>query len=293
MNEIPWVEKYRPVCFEDIILDDVNKSIFNTILKSGTFPNMIFYGPPGTGKTTTIINLTTLYLQTFYSYKKELVIHLNASDDRGIDIIRNQINMFISTNNLFSNGIKFIILDEVDHMTKCAQQALRVLMNEHSNIRFCLICNYISKIDIQLRNEFIMLQFNILPINKIYEKLKYICDNERIHLSNPNVLYKLQNEFQSDIRSMINYIQLNQDNLHIHDTNININMDDINIDKINELSILSKSNKQNILTSLCYQYILEHDIPVDIFQKIKYIIHKDDICVDTRLQLFFQFIQTQ
>ena len=76
------------------------------------------------------------------------MIHLNASDDRGIDVISNQINQFVNTKTLFGNGMKFVILDEVDYMTKNAQQALKYLIQQYSkNISFCLICNYISRID--------------------------------------------------------------------------------------------------------------------------------------------------
>jgi replication factor C subunit 3/5 len=84
------------------------------------------------------------------------MIHLNASDERGIDIIRNQINSFVNSKSLFNNGMKFVILDEVDYMTKNAQMALRYLLQGYnSNVRFCLICNYISRIDEALQNEFV------------------------------------------------------------------------------------------------------------------------------------------
>ena len=128
-NEIiPWVEKYRPTCFEDIVLDSMNKHILNNIIQLNYFPNLLFYGPPGTGKTTTIINLINFYQEKYDQKKKELVIHLNASDERGIDVIRNQINNFVNSKGLFTDGTKFIILDEVDYMTKNAQQALKHLL---------------------------------------------------------------------------------------------------------------------------------------------------------------------
>ena len=111
---IPWVEKYRPVQFDEIVLDPYNRRIFNKILEMNYFPNLLFYGPPGTGKTTTIINLIQEY-QTKYNRKnKSMIIHLNASDERGIDIIRNQINQFVKSKNLFETGLKFVILEEVD-----------------------------------------------------------------------------------------------------------------------------------------------------------------------------------
>jgi len=125
MDHSPWVEKYRPTAFDDIVLDKTNKKILNNIIKKNYFPNLLFYGPPGTGKTTTIINLINLYQKTYNQKNKGFMIHLNASDDRGIDIIRNQINQFVNTKTLFGKGMKFVILDEVDYMTKNAQHALR------------------------------------------------------------------------------------------------------------------------------------------------------------------------
>ena len=88
----PWVEKYRPTSFNDIVLDEVNKEILENIISSNYFPNLLFYGPPGTGKTTSIINLIKSFQGDNNS--KNMMIHLNASDERGIDIIRNQIKTF-------------------------------------------------------------------------------------------------------------------------------------------------------------------------------------------------------
>ena len=103
METSPWVEKYRPNKFEDIVLTPINKKILENIIEFNYFPNLLFYGPPGTGKTTTIINLIDKYQKTFNQKKKGLIIHLNASDDRGIDIIRNQIYQFVNTKTLFGN----------------------------------------------------------------------------------------------------------------------------------------------------------------------------------------------
>ena len=90
-NNIPWVEKYRPTEFDNIVLDPMNRTIFNKILEKDYFPNLLFYGPPGTGKTTTIINLIHSYQKKHNQVSRGTIIHLNASDERGIDIIRNQI----------------------------------------------------------------------------------------------------------------------------------------------------------------------------------------------------------
>ena len=208
---IPYVELYRPKNFENIVLDPLNKQILKNIIETSYFPNLLFYGPPGTGKTTTIINLINAYQTKLNMKNKDLIIHLNASDERGIDIIRNQINYFVNSKPLFHTGMKFVILDEVDYMTKNAQQALRYLLQNYSNnVRFCLICNYISKIDEGLQNEFIRLRFNQLPKDDIVSFLKHISDSEKLNISYKS-LYAIQKLYKSDIRSMINFMQSNQD----------------------------------------------------------------------------------
>ena len=107
-NGYVWVEKYRPTIFEDIVLDPLNRQILQNIIETSYFPNLLFYGPPGTGKTTTIINLINAYQTKLNNKNKDLIIHLNASDERGIDIIRNQINLFVNSNPLFHTGMKFV-----------------------------------------------------------------------------------------------------------------------------------------------------------------------------------------
>jgi len=212
----PWVEKYRPTKFDDIVLDPLNRKLLKNIVTQNKFPNLLFYGPPGTGKTTTIINLINKYQEKYNQKNKGLKIHLNASDDRGIDVIRNQINQFVNTKTLFGKGLKFVILDEVDYMTKNAQQALRYLIQQYNkNIRFVLICNYISKIDSALQNEFIRLRFCQLPKKDTFNFLKIIIEKEGLNISSKQINI-IQKKFKSDIRSMINYIQSNHTNFHFN-----------------------------------------------------------------------------
>jgi replication factor C subunit 3/5 len=221
---IPFMELYRPQSIDNIVLDPLNKQMLKNIIDTSYFPNLLFYGPPGTGKTTTIINLINAYQDKLNKRNRDLIIHLNASDERGIDIIRNQINFFVNSNPLFNHGMKFVILDEVDYMTKNAQQALRYLLQNYtSNVRFCLICNYISKIDEGLQNEFIKLRFNQLPRESIISFLDQISVSENLQLST-KTLSGIQKLFKSDIRSMINFMQSNQDMendaLHIMDNEV-------------------------------------------------------------------------
>ena len=239
----PWIEKYRPNKFEDIVLEDSNKTLLNNIIATNNFPNLLFYGPPGTGKTTTIINMINSYQIKHKQKKKGLMIHLNASDDRGIDIIRNQINSFVNTKTLFGSGIKFVILDEVDYMTKNAQQALRYLIQQYSqNIRFCLICNYISRIDVSLQNEFVRLRFCQLPKSDIYHFLDTIIKKENINIADKQII-AIQENFKSDIRSMINFIQLNQNTIGL---NINIIQDSFWKQLIKKMKKKDKNTKRFI-----------------------------------------------
>lgn len=207
---IPWTEKYRPDDFDKIVLDPMNRRIFENILEHKYFPNLLLYGPPGTGKTTTIINLINEFQSRHFQRNKSLIIHLNASDERGIDIIRNQIYTFVKSRNMFDVGPKFVILDEVDYMTKNAQQALKCLLQTCSpNVKFCLMCNYISKIEGSLQNEFTSIRFNQLPTTDIHRFIQTIATLEHMNLSMETIRI-IQTIYSSDIRSMINFMQLNQ-----------------------------------------------------------------------------------
>ena len=241
---IPWVEKYRPTQFDDIVLDPINRQLFQQILDKNYFPNLLFYGPPGTGKTTTIINLIQEYQTKYSRPNKSNVIHLNASDERGIDIIRNQIHSFVKSMNLFETGFKFVVLDEVDYMTKNAQQALKYLLQTTTtNVRFCLICNYISKIDESLKNEFICVRFNQLPKQDIYQFIRTIAQKEGIEIET-DAIDTIQTMYRSDIRSMINFLQLNQ-NFKLEEWNQNV-MNSALLDKLRQMfmpsSIITGSN---------------------------------------------------
>jgi replication factor C subunit 3/5 len=321
-DSMPWVEKYRPSCFDDIVLEPMNRMILSNILKTNYFPNLLFYGPPGTGKTTTIINLVTAYQTKLNMQNRGLMIHLNASDERGIDIIRNQINNFVSTKSMFGNGIKFVILDEVDYMTTNAQIALRYLLTSYTdnNVRFCLICNYVSRIDESLQTEFVRMRFNQLPQADIFAFLCKIRDNEQLKLSDENLI-AIQQQFHSDIRSMINYIQTNQDdlqNLHVitHDVwdqfihlfkkpmirttttttthrDHNNNDDDANVSLIisyfREISSTYYMDPRSIIKQFLY-YIVRHRthefVTTDILHSIEHIIHLHHIRTEYIIHYF-------
>ena len=252
---IPWIEKYRPQCFEDIVLDETNKDFFESILKLNKFPNILLYGPPGTGKTTTIINIINKYQENNDECNKQLRIHLNASDERGIDIIRVQISQFVQSKSLFVKGTKFVVLDEVDYMTKNAQIALKQLLHMYSGkVTFCLICNYISKIDLSLQNEFLKIRFNQLPKETVFNYLKNIVIKENIEIDDNNI-HNIQNIFNSDMRSMINYIQTNKRMFSLH------NFKNI-INKYKYINIYNniKIKNKNELYKYIYEISKKHNI---------------------------------
>lgn len=272
---IPWVEKYRPTHFNDVILDEWNKKMMNNIIEQEYFPNMLFYGPPGIGKTTTIINIIKLYQERKNEKGKDLIIHLNASDERGIDVIRNQINNFVKTVSLFNKGLKFVILDEVDYMTKNAQLALKKIIDKNNkNVRFCLICNYITKIHTSLQKSFINFKFNDLPKDKIIDFLQLICEKENLGISKDEI-DNIQTYFKSDIRSMINYIQTNKNNIKIFKL-----INDLILNNL--LSIIQKKNFEKISVYI-YNLTIIHNISKKelIKQFINFLYKKNKLHIDT------------
>jgi len=282
---IPWVEKYRPTKLNDIVLDPLNKFIIDNIIEKNHFPNILLYGPPGTGKTTTIINLVNNFQEKHNQQNKGLMIHLNASDERGIDIIRSQIHQFVNSNSLFHNGIKFVILDEVDYMTKNAQQALKYLLQGfNNNVRFCLICNYISRIDESLQTEFMRIRFNQLPEADIIAFLSTISIKENLNIP-VEKLKSIQRLFKSDIRSMINYIQSNQYIIH--------NKEVIDDDIWNQLTLLIKDNT-HYKNSIKQFYKISSDYNIEIKNIIKdylnYIIHNKPEYLTNHFLKFSEFI---
>ena len=285
MNFRPWVEKYRPTQFEQIVLDPVNKKLLSNVVKTNQFPNLLFYGPPGTGKTTTIINLIDMYQNKFNQKRKGLKIHLNASDDRGIDIIRNQINQFVNTKTLFGSGMKFVILDEVDYMTKNAQQALKYLIQQYqSNIRFCLICNYISRIDTALQHEFVRLRFCKLPEKDIYMFLNTIVKKEKLKITKREIM-GIQKNFKSDIRSMINFIQSNHDHIGL---NIKIIENTFWEDFIKNIKIKTHNDLIKYIKKKCVEYNIEEREFIVKF--ITYVIHNKSYYSEDRWLQFIEFV---
>jgi replication factor C subunit 3/5 len=268
----PWVEKYRPSSFDTIVLEETNQLFFKNMLKNNYIPNLLFYGPPGTGKTTTILNLIQTFQENQGEVNSSLVIHLNASDERGIDTIRSQIYSFVHTKPFFSKGKKFVILDEVDSMTKSAQQALSYLLHTPVTVSFCLICNYISKIEDTLQTLFIKVKFNALPVDKMLDFLETIVKKEGIDYTRDH-LEGIQRMYGSDIRSMINYLQTNQYNpslpiqSEVWETLYTLSLKE-SLEYVEKLSILHNMDPKHILKEYVYYLALQKSISISSLELV-------------------------
>lgn len=295
---LPWIEKYRPTSLENVVLSESNYTLFHNIIKFDYVPNILVYGPPGTGKTTTIINLINEYQKKNGIQTKELIIHLNASDERGIDVVRNQIQQFVKSRPLFLKGLKFIILDEVDYMTKTAQQALRHLIQEYTNVRFFLICNYISKIDSNLQSEFLNIKMNKLPQMKIIEFLQNIVSCEQLSLTTESLL-QIQENYHSDVRSMINFMQTKQNEMDIQIITDGV-WDDLYAtdskkisDKLNNISATFNLDKKTIIKKFLNYIIINHVecVTTDFLTFVENIIHSN-VKTDYIINYFIKNIQS-
>ncbi|XP_063973998.1 replication factor C subunit 4 isoform X2 [Diachasmimorpha longicaudata] len=180
-------------------------------MTGGDFPNLLFYGPPGTGKTSTILAAAR---QLFGNMYRDRILELNASDERGIQVVRDKVKHFaqLTAGNTRPDGkpcppFKIVILDEADSMTHAAQSALRRTMEKESHsTRFCLICNYVSRIIEPLTSRCTKFRFKPLGEEKIIERLEYICKNEDI-TADKYVLTKLVEASGGDLRRAITCLQ--------------------------------------------------------------------------------------
>ncbi|KAH7107440.1 P-loop containing nucleoside triphosphate hydrolase protein [Auriculariales sp. MPI-PUGE-AT-0066] len=213
----PWVEKYRPKTIDDVSSQEHTVSVLRKALTSANLPHMLFYGPPGTGKTSTILALARqLYGPDNFRAR---VLELNASDERGISIVREKIKDFArqtprEASEVSSDGktypcppFKIIILDEADSMTQDAQGALRRIMENYAHItRFCLVCNYVTRIIEPLASRCSKFRFKSLDSSSTRARLEHIATQESIQLSS-ETLQALVTSSEGDLRRSITFLQ--------------------------------------------------------------------------------------
>lgn len=208
--EIPWVEKYRPQTFDEIVSQSIAINNLKKFVQNTNIPHLIFTGPAGTGKTSTALIIARHFLK-----EEELdtnLLELNASDTVRIDFVRNVLKNFVNQS-LFKDGsLKFVILDEADNIPGQVQQALRRIIEKTSNnIKFILLCNYINKIIDPIISRCAVFRFVSLPKEKIIERLKYISEEEKLKIpSEKREVFFDQLFFISggDLRKAINTLQM-------------------------------------------------------------------------------------
>ncbi|CAI7729978.1 unnamed protein product [Closterium sp. NIES-53] len=203
--DIPWVEKYRPQRVEDIVGNEDAVSRLCVIARDGNMPNLIFAGPPGTGKTTSVLALAHALLGPSY---RDAVLELNASDDRGIDVVRNKIKMFAQKKVTLPPGRhKIILLDEADSMTAGAQQALRRTMEIYSSTtRFALACNVSSKIIEPIQSRCAVVRFSRLTDAQVLARLMLVVQEEKVAYV-PEGLEAIVFTADGDMRQGLNNLQ--------------------------------------------------------------------------------------
>lgn len=199
-----WTEKYRPKTLKEIIGQKPVTDRLQKFLIERDLPHLLFSGPAGTGKTTAIIAFANeLYGGEFTGN----FLELNASDDRGIDIIRNRVKSFARTRPLGDFPFKIISLDEADSLTRDAQHALRRTMERYvTSCRFCLICNYSSRIIEPIQSRCAIFRFPRLEEKELMKRINYIAQKEQVKMSEEGtqaILYVSG----GDLRRAINVLQ--------------------------------------------------------------------------------------
>ncbi|RKF76833.1 Replication factor C subunit 4 [Golovinomyces cichoracearum] len=208
--ELPWhykqrVEKYRPIFLDDIVGNTETIERLKIIARDGNMPHVIISGMPGIGKTTSVLCLARQLLGDSY---KEAVLELNASDERGIDVVRNRIKGFAQKKVTLPQGRhKLVVLDEADSMTSGAQQALRRIMEIYSSTtRFAFACNQSNKIIEPLQSRCAILRYARLTDAQVVTRLMHIIDAEKVKY-NDEGLAALIFSAEGDMRQAINNLQ--------------------------------------------------------------------------------------
>jgi len=199
-----WTEKYRPQKFEELVgQDEIIKKVQN-LTKSLNIPHFLFAGPAGTGKSTLALIVVR---ELFGNNWRENYLELNASDERGIDVVRQKVKDFARTKALGNVPFKIIFLDEADALTKEAQQALRRTMENYtSTCRFIMSCNYSSKIIDPIQSRCVIFRFKLLEKKDIEKRLHIIAEKENLQLS-PESIEALYEVSEGDCRRVINLLQ--------------------------------------------------------------------------------------
>jgi len=284
-RQLPLIEKYRPSKLEDIKNQDDIKNIFIDMVKNRNIPHMIFYGSAGTGKTSTAIAICKQLFKDTYS---DNVLELNASDERGIRVVREKIKTF--SQKATDDDFKIIILDEADAMTTDSQFALRRIIEKYSiNTRFMLICNYINKIIPPLLSRCAVFRFKTMNYTDIKDILTTIMSKENITIEDKNLNKIVKDDLRKSINNLQKLIFLNRRNINetkrielkYFDDDVNININDI-------------IYKENLNTIEYTNYIINEGYS---FEEIYYLLKKEllsnnDISNEDKARIFMEICRS-
>lgn len=185
-----WVDKYRPKKLDDIISHQHILTIIKSMIENNCLTHILFNGKKGLGKTSLI---QTIINDLYGSQQNIMTLKLNASNHRGIDVVRNEIKAFVTSRMMFSTTPKLVILDEADAMTMDAQLALRRIMDKYSsNAKFCIICNYIRKIHPAIISRCSQFRFKPLEPLAMKDKIKYIIQQEELDITDGTIVKLIQ-----------------------------------------------------------------------------------------------------
>ncbi|AVL94940.1 putative replication factor C small subunit [Moumouvirus australiensis] len=254
LDSVPWIEKYRPKKLQDIAQSENLIKLFKNSTSKGEMTHFLFYGPPGTGKTSAILAMGR---EIFKEHFPTRVIEFNASDDRGINAVRekitNEAKKYVTSitnpNGTTIPSYKIIILDEADSMTDEAQDALRVIIEQYSTTtRFCFICNYITKITDAIKSRCSAVYFKKLDDECMINKLNEISTKESMKLSK-EILETIIEVSNGDMRKAIMLLQ-NLKYLYGFKNRTKKNFEDISVSELKTLSFktLTNSNNNNDIT---------------------------------------------
>jgi replication factor C subunit 3/5 len=205
---LPWTEKYRPPSFDQIISHKTVIDVLNKTIDDNMLPHLLFYGPSGVGKTSVVMACA----RKLYGDKMDLMmLNINASEERGIEVVRNRIQQFVNAKIIHSENnksiFKLVILDEADAMTSDAQAMLRKVIEKYSYCtRFCLICNYIKKITPALQSRCACYRFPPLKAEDIRMRVLYVAKKEGINVTEEGISTIIKRS-KGDMRKVLNILQ--------------------------------------------------------------------------------------